>query len=754
MSDTTHARAVSRQIEAIAERLRRGGANGPQEAIHPSAWFLGPNAENEAALHDLAQTAIGAHAQLRRDFHREDPDFVSAKVLRSREHKAALAQVKTALEQITRELRNSIPLASYRNQSHMYWDQTLPAVTGYLAGLLYNQNNVAPEASPVTTALEMIVGEDLCEMLGYDLGTRGEARPWGHITCGGSVANFESLWAARNLKCHALPMAAAIREAVAAGAPLAKARGVTVQTLRRGRQRLLELGPWELLNLPNGENFDLLARTAKTAGLAQADVAAAWTAQSLQHLGMVEFFRRHLGPERPAPVVIVPATAHYSWLKGASLLGLGAGALRAVPVDLDGRMDMPALRRILDDCLARQIPVAQVVAVMGSTEESAVDPLAEICAIRAEYRQMGMEFALHCDAAWGGYFAALLRAPKSGKNAPPDDMTGGFDTCPEEAMSPYVAAQFAQMAQADSITIDPHKSGFIPYPAGALCYRDGRMPRLVQFSAPVIDHDVSVPTVGTFGIEGSKPGAAAVGVALSHRVIPTDQSGYGRLLGRCLWGAKRFYAAAVTCAAPDDPFAITPFQRLPMEAKGGTKAQIEAERARIARHLVSGSNAQITARLDADADLRALFRALGPDLSVFAYAFNLRLHDGVNRDPEVMNAYNRLLFEKMSLQRDEQRETPERALFVTASAFTRDLYGADFVGTFAARAGLSGAVPARLDFLISTMQNPWITATAGKREGGNIIPDLIEALRRSAREAAGEIADIYGLALQAPARKN
>jgi len=34
--------------------------------------------------------------------------------------------------------------------------------------------------------------------------------------------------------------------------------------------------------------------------------------------------------------------------------------------------------------------------------------------------------------------------------------------------------------------------------------------------------------MGRYGIEGSKPGAAAAGVYLSHAVIPTDQSSKGR----------------------------------------------------------------------------------------------------------------------------------------------------------------------------------------------------------------------------------
>ena len=61
--------------------------------------------------------------------------------------------------------------------------------------------------------------------------------------------------------------------------------------------------------------------------------------------------------------------------------------------------------------------------------------------------------------------------------------------------------------------VHPHKGGFIPYPAGALCYRNGAMRSIVTFTAPLVYHGGADPTVGVFGIEGSKPGAAAAGGA-------------------------------------------------------------------------------------------------------------------------------------------------------------------------------------------------------------------------------------------------
>ena len=107
-------------------------------------------------------------------------------------------------------LKMSAPFASMRYQGHMLWDQAMPATVGLFAGLLYNQNNVAAEASPVTTRLEIEAGNDLCRMLGYTVPpdgqppAPGQVVPWGHITSGGTVANIEALWAARNLKFAAV----------------------------------------------------------------------------------------------------------------------------------------------------------------------------------------------------------------------------------------------------------------------------------------------------------------------------------------------------------------------------------------------------------------------------------------------------------------------------------------------------------------------------------------------------------------------
>ena len=81
----------------------------------------------------------------------------------------------------------------------------MPANLGYMAAMLYNQNNCASESSPVTSKYEMEVGKDLCVMLGYD-----RDRCMGHLTAGGSVANIEAIWAGRNVKYFPLGLQEAL----------------------------------------------------------------------------------------------------------------------------------------------------------------------------------------------------------------------------------------------------------------------------------------------------------------------------------------------------------------------------------------------------------------------------------------------------------------------------------------------------------------------------------------------------------------
>lgn len=63
----------------------------------------------------------------------------------------------------------------------MNWDISMPAVLGYISGMVWNPNNVDVTASPITTPYEIIAADQICDMIGFD---RSTSEPWGHITCG------------------------------------------------------------------------------------------------------------------------------------------------------------------------------------------------------------------------------------------------------------------------------------------------------------------------------------------------------------------------------------------------------------------------------------------------------------------------------------------------------------------------------------------------------------------------------------------
>lgn len=206
-------------------------------------------------------------------------------------------------------------------------------------------------------------------------------------------------------------------------------------------------------------------------------------------------------------------------------------------------MDIGHLRELLEDRLARKQAVYAVVAIIGSTEEGAVDPLDEMIAIRDEFRGRGLNFIVHADGAWGGYFASMIRDPPPGfvSNRDVDDVDteAGRDFVPTVTLRDSTVAQFRALEHADSITIDPHKAGYIPYPAGGLCYRDGRMRYLLTWTAPYLHDSDEGESIGIYGVEGSKPGAPAAAVYLHHAVVGLHKEGHGGLLGEVSFTCRR-----------------------------------------------------------------------------------------------------------------------------------------------------------------------------------------------------------------------
>jgi glutamate/tyrosine decarboxylase-like PLP-dependent enzyme len=145
--------------------------------------------------------------------------------------------------------------------------------------------------------------------------------------------------------------------------------------------------------------------------------------------------------------------------------------------------------------------VYAVVAIMGSTEEGAVERLSEILKIREELQnEYGMSFLVHADAAWGGYFATMLNPKRESFDDRLDRSKNG-QLVPSLCLKKDTEEDLRKLNEVDSITVDPHKAGYVPYPAGSLLYRDGRMRYLVTWSSPYLSQGSS-ENIGIYGVEG------------------------------------------------------------------------------------------------------------------------------------------------------------------------------------------------------------------------------------------------------------
>lgn len=203
------------------------------------------------------------------------------------------------------------------------------------------------------------------------------------------------------------------------------------------------------------------------------------------------------GQLHPGAAVLASEQAHYTHGRISAVLKL---PFEAVACDTNGRLDAGALEKRLG-----RGGVGTVVATMGTTAVGSVDPLPAILELRERYG-----FRLHADAAYGGYFGL------AGNLAP--EARGAFD----------------RLREADSIVIDPHKHGLQPYGCGCVLFRDPSVGRFYRHDSPYTYFSSADLHLGEISLECSRPGASAVALWATQRLLPLVAGGeFGDGLSAC-----------------------------------------------------------------------------------------------------------------------------------------------------------------------------------------------------------------------------
>ena len=158
--------------------------------------------------------------------------------------------------------------------------------------------------------------------------------------------------------------------------------------------------------------------------------------------------------------IIISEAAHFSFKKAADMLNL---RIVEAKLDDDYKMDVESLKDSISD------KTVAIVAIAGTTELGLIDPIDEISKIAHENN-----IYFHVDAAFGGFSIPFLKEI-------------GFDLPVFDFSLDGVC----------SITVDPHKMGLAPIPAGGIIFRKEEYLQVMAVDSPYLTVKTQSTIVGT-----------------------------------------------------------------------------------------------------------------------------------------------------------------------------------------------------------------------------------------------------------------
>ncbi len=490
--------------------------------------FAGPYGENNILFEQIILEHFREHFYWRRNFHPTDLPAIDTTSEYNKDYQKTTSRMKRELHKLSAKLKKSVPFFHPRYVGHMASDLFLPGLIAQMMATLYNPNNVSNEVGSETIDMELKVGIQFAELFGFNTNKEQYPCAWGHLTSGGTVANIEALWNLRSGRFIGFALAHACQEL-----------NIKLKKIVGSQKNLESMNDWELFNVPLDFSLSYWQQYINIAKERKDEILFEETLNKYrpETLGLVTFSQRYWTIK--SPIVLVPSTAHYSWKKAAQILGLGTEQMVKVPVDRHMRMDFKALERILQQALVKQMPILTLVSVLGTTEFGTIDPVHKLIELQQQFTEKGLYFPIHVDAAWGGYFATLFRK-KNGENLTYEEAKKPFKFFPGKA----TYAAITSLDKVDSITVDPHKMGYLPFGVGGVIFRNKLLCQTQdQKAAYVFDNrhaEKSFQDLGQFILEGSKPGATAAAVYVSQKVTPLHHQAMGRIVATSIKNAEFF----------------------------------------------------------------------------------------------------------------------------------------------------------------------------------------------------------------------
>jgi len=187
----------------------------------------------------------------------------------------------------------------------------------------------------------------------------------------------------------------------------------------------------QLLKLPSGL-FGIINDTASVSSLVAIAAAREAIDAKIRERGMAG------RTDLPQLRLYTSDQAHSSIEKGAIVLGIGQEGVCKIPVDAEFRMRVDLLEKAIQEDIAAKRKPFCIVATVGTTSTTSVDPIPYIADVAARYNLW-----LHVDGAYAGV----------------------------SGMIPGMEWVLAGVDRADSLVVNPHKWLFVPIDLSVLYCR-------------------------------------------------------------------------------------------------------------------------------------------------------------------------------------------------------------------------------------------------------------------------------------------
>jgi glutamate/tyrosine decarboxylase-like PLP-dependent enzyme len=228
-------------------------------------------------------------------------------------------------------------------------------------------------------------------------------------------------------------------------------------------------------------------------------------------------------------VILASQCSHYACYSVAAWIGLGQDRVVRVPTDDANSIDLAALERAAREALAAGRRIAAIVATMGSTDAFGIDDLDAICDLRdrlVDEFKLPYRIHVHADAVIGWAWS-VFNDYDFGRNEL------GFRGRTVRALA-AARHHIRHLHRADSLGIDFHKTGYVPYISSLVLLRDGRDLALITRERDTMPYLFQSGDYhpGMFSLETSRGGAGPMSAFASLTLL--GREGLRVLLGHAV----------------------------------------------------------------------------------------------------------------------------------------------------------------------------------------------------------------------------